>query len=108
MEKSYFLFKHNYERAIEGYRRLQSIPIVPVSNSNTVERNNIIVLNLHGECSKGNIVPHNITLCFLTPAKYTTCTHTPSFIEYLTKPNVIENFLKDPSCLDKEKIVLFF
>ena len=115
MKKSYFLFKENYEKAIEGYEKLKSLPIVSVSNSNnsnnTEKKNNIIVLSLHGvydDLFKICQVPENITICYLSPDKYSTCINDFSFIKYLTEPNVIDNFLKDPSCLDKEKAGKFF
>ena len=128
MEKSYFLFKHNYERAVEGYKRLQLIPIVDVSkqpqititnnNNNktkTIEivntkKNDIVVLSLHGVYNELKMaeMPPNVRVCCLTPNKYSTCIIESLFIKYLTEPTVIDNFLKDPSCLDKEKIGKFF
>ena len=95
----YDLIKKNYDAGINKNKLL-------VDN-----KNQKIVVDLHGTIQPNIFkLPNNVNVIFMSPVSYISCTR-GSLINYLNKQNNLDNldnFLKDPSCFNKNKSGIFF
>jgi hypothetical protein len=75
------------------------------SHNRNIDDNNVkVVVDLHGVIqSKIFKIPDNVNVVFMSPVSYITCTR-GSMLDYLNDKNNLHNFLKNPSCFNKNKV----
>jgi len=93
------LIKQNYNAGIEKHKTLQKM-----------DNNNVkIVISLHGQTQSGIFkLPDNVNVVFMSPVSYISCSPPGRILNYLDNSDNLENFLKNPSCFNKNKTDSFF
>ena len=93
------LIRQNY---FSGYTSFEKLPLFDTKNFK-------VIINLHGQVkSRFFKLPTNVNVVFMSPVSYISCSAPGAVLNYLNKPNNLNNFLDNPSCFNKNKADALF